>query len=299
MKLGYNTWSMPTLSFNEAVKHCGRLGFDSVEVTVSEGWPTDVMTIAPDTAAEWKRAADDAGVAITSLTANAPVIVDAAAWSRTRDRLLKSLELAAQLQSPGQRMPISLTASRPIVGLGAPPRRPSDQEWEDDRSILIDRFGELASIAARLGVRVALEPHVFTVVRTTGRALFVLDQIANDALGLNLDISHFAVQGVRSSEAVAALAPRAIVSEVKDQRGTVPDFEFLVPGEGDFDYAGFLREMADAGYDGSIAVEISVFRQRVAGYDPHQAARRSYEVLSRAFELAGVSRERAKGGSKS
>ena len=47
MKLGYNTWSMPTLSFGEAVRHCASLGFDSVEVTVSEGWKTDVMAIAP------------------------------------------------------------------------------------------------------------------------------------------------------------------------------------------------------------------------------------------------------------
>ena len=34
MKLGYNTWSMPTLTFEEAVPHLGRLGFDSVEYGV-------------------------------------------------------------------------------------------------------------------------------------------------------------------------------------------------------------------------------------------------------------------------
>ena len=69
MKLGYNTWSMPTLAFDKAVYHLGRLGYDSVEVTVSEGWQTDVMLLAPGEAARWRRIAGDAGVTMTSLTA--------------------------------------------------------------------------------------------------------------------------------------------------------------------------------------------------------------------------------------
>jgi sugar phosphate isomerase/epimerase len=290
MKLGYNTWSMPTLSFVDAVTHLARIGFDSVEVTVSEGWPTDVMTIPRGSAGEWKRIVDNEGVAIASLTANAPVIVDDAAWRGARERLAKSLELAAELQRPGQKLPVSLTASRPFDGAKPPTGSPPEAQWEADRAQIVERFGELAAIAARLGVRVALEPHVFTVVHTSERALWVLDEVRSDALGLNLDISHFAVQGIRSAKAVAALASRAIVSEVKDQRGIVPDFEFLIPGEGEFDYAAFVREMSGAGYDGSISVEISVFRQRLAGYDPREAARQSYTVLSRAFEAAGVKR---------
>ena len=290
MKLGYNTWSMPTLSFRDAVTHCGSLGFDSVEVTVSEGWRTDVVTLAPGAAAEWRQIALDAGVAITSLTANAPVLVEGDAWSEARDRLRKSLALAAELQQPGQRMPISVTASRPEDVNAGLPLVSSEERWESERGLIVDRFGELAAIARSLDARVALEPHVMTVVCTSGRAVQVLDEVDDHALGLNLDISHFAVQGFSVPEVVRALAPRAIACEVKDQRGVVPKFDFLIPGEGDFDYVGFLREMDAAGYSGSISVEISVFRQRVGQYDPYHAAQRSYEVLSKAFEAAGVAR---------
>jgi sugar phosphate isomerase/epimerase len=294
VNLGYNTWSMPTLSFREAVTHCARLGFDSVEVTVSEGWRTDVLTLAPGSAAEWRQIVSDAGMAITSLTANAPVIVDGAIWAAARERLTKSLDLAAELQTPGQRMPISLTASRPGAGPGSLAPAMSEESWERDRGIVVDRFGELASIADRLGARVALEPHVWTLVCNSERALQVLDQVANDALGLNLDISHFAVQGFAIGEVVQALAPRAIACEVKDQRGVEPNFEFLIPGEGDFDYVAFLREMAAVGYAGSVSVEISVLRQRILGYDPYEAARQSYATLSKAFEVAGIARLKAK-----
>ncbi len=292
MRLGYNTWSVPTLGFADAVRHCASLGFDSVEVTVSEGWTTDVMKITRSEPAEWKRVVADAGLVITSLTANAPIIAEGDIWRKSRERLVRSLELAAELQAPGQRMPISLGAHRPEVDYGGLPLA-SEERWRNERAIVIERFGELASLAAAAQTRVALEPHFAAIVCSASRALEVKAAIDSDAFGINLDISHFAVQGVPTADAVEALAPFAIASEVKDQRGIAPDFEFLIPGEGDFDYVDFIGRMARAGYDGSISVEISVLRQRLPGYDPYEAARRSYEVLSSAFEAAGVKRMKA------
>jgi sugar phosphate isomerase/epimerase len=281
---------MPTLEFAEAARLCAGLGFDSIELTVSDGWTTDVMKIARDEPAGWKRILADVGLVVTSLTANAPIIGDDGLWRKSRERLARSLELAAELQSPGQRMPISLGAHRPEVDYGGLPPVTSEQRWRDERAMVIDRFSELASLADRLQARVALEPHVGSVVCSAARALEVRDAVGHDAFGINLDISHFAVQGVPTAEVVDALGAVAIACEVKDQTGVAPYFKFLIPGEGDFDYADFIRRMARAGYDGSISVEISVLRQRLPGYDPHAAARRSYEVLSKAFEAAGIER---------
>jgi sugar phosphate isomerase/epimerase len=293
MKLGYNTWSMPTLAFEKAVPHLGRLGYDSVQVTVSEGWQTDVMLLAPGEAARWRRVAGDAGVAMTSLTANTPVLVGNEEWHAARERLIRSLALAAELSEPSQRMPVSLTASRPPDRPQASPVS-SEEAWRNDRALVVERFSELVAIAAPLGVRVALEPHFATVVCNGPRALDVLHAVDSDALGLNFDVSHFAVQGLLITEAVRALAPHAIACEVKDQRGIAPDFQFLIPGEGDFDYAAFLRELTASGYDGSVAVEISVFRQRVPGYDAYEAAERSYSVLAKAFNDAKIARSKGR-----
>jgi sugar phosphate isomerase/epimerase len=295
MKLGYNTWSMPTLAFDKAVSHLGRLGYESVEVTVSEGWQSDVMLLVPGEAARWRRVAADSGVAITSLTANTPVLVGNEEWRAARERLSRSLALAAELGEPGQRMPVSLTASAPPDGPQTPPVS-SEEAWQINRPLVRERFSELAEIAASVGVRVALEPHFATVVCNAARALDVLHAVDSDALGLNFDVSHFAVQGLPIAEAVRALAPHAIACEVKDQRGVAPDFQFLIPGEGDFDYAAFLRDLAASGYDGSVAVEISVFRQRVSGYDPYDAAARSYSVLAKAFNDAKVVRPKRAAG---
>ena len=252
------------------------------------------MKIGRGEPAEWKRIIGETGLVITSLTANAPIIAEGEVWRKARERLVKSLELAAELQAPGQRMPISLGASRPEVATIAACRRspPRSAGWASARW---SSTGSASSPRSAAGLRRGLRSSRMSapIVCTSARALEVKRAVASDAFGINLDISHFAVQGVPTAEAVDALGAEAIACEVKDQTGVAPDFKFLIPGEGDFDYVDFIRRMARAGYDGSISVEISVLRQRLPGYDPYAAARQSYEVLSKAFETAGVGRSKA------
>ena len=112
------------------------------------------------------------------------------------------------------------------------------------------------------------------------------------ALTIHFDISHFNVQGMPMKETVPRLAPRSLHTHVKDERGRDPDHEFLIPGEGEMDYRRHLRLMAAVGYEGHIVVEISLMVQRRADFESLAAATRSCDVLSRAFEEAGIARER-------
>jgi sugar phosphate isomerase/epimerase len=290
MKLGYNTWSMPTLSYEETVALLAGLGYDSLELTVCEGWPTDALLAAPGSGALWRRMADDAGLDLSSVTANTPIIVSDDEWPKVLDRLLRSFDLSAELQHPGQRMPVSMGALLPIAATGHTMPVGGDQLWEQHRGLIVERFGILANEAGQREVRVALESHVGAVVSKPERALAVIDEVGSDNLGLNLDISHFDVQGMDIDEVVDQLGRHAIVSEVKDETGVEPDFEFLVPGEGNFDYARFVRAMDRIGFEGTVSIEISVMRQRGRPYDPVAAATSAYEVLARAFDEAGVTR---------
>ena len=89
---------------------------------------------------------------------------------------------------------------------------------------------------------------------------------------------------------VAALAPHTVHTHVKDERGVVPNFEFLIPGEGEFDYVAYLHAMREHGCDDYITAEISIMVQRRPGYDPLAAAEQTYVTLARAFEQAGIAR---------
>jgi sugar phosphate isomerase/epimerase len=75
-------------------------------------------------------------------------------------------------------------------------------------------------------------------------------------------------------------------THLKDQQGTWPDHEFLVPGEGDFDYPRYARAMKAADYRGYVTIEISVMVQRRPNYDPAEVAARSYAVVNAALASA-------------
>ena len=84
------------------------------------------------------------------------------------------------------------------------------------------------------------------------------------------------------------MAPLAIHTHVKDQRGLYPNHEFLTPGEGPFDFVHYLNAMHAAGYQGFITAEVSVMVQRRPDYEPMAHARLAYDTLERAFSETGV-----------
>jgi inosose dehydratase len=118
----------------------------------------------------------------------------------------------------------------------------------------------------------------------------ILKLVNAPALKVNFDISHFDIMGMTTEESVSILAPYSVHTHVKDQRGRYPDYEFLTPGEGDFDYVEYLQTMQAHGYDGFINAEVSKMRQRKADYDPLAACDLSYRTLAKAFEDAGIGR---------
>lgn len=291
MRLGYNTWSTPNLSFADAVGHLARIGYDSVEVTVCEDWPTDAMLASNADVEAWRADAVSHGLEISSVTANAPLVCDESIWVESRRRLTRAFEVAGIL-GDGRALPVSLGAHKPKARLlgGNPPPITTQTSWDTDRQQISDRFGQLAELVVAAGCSLALEPHAGAVVSMPAQALAVLADVGSPALGINLDISHFAVRDFDLAEVVSSLLPHTVVVEVKDHRRTPDGFDFLTPGEGEFDYPAFLSLLAARGYTGTVSVEISVRRQALPGFDEVEAAELSYRTLAAACEQAGVSR---------
>ncbi|CAA9575215.1 MAG: hypothetical protein AVDCRST_MAG19-3256 [uncultured Thermomicrobiales bacterium] len=279
MLLSYSTWGMPTVPIDVAVAHCAALGFDGLELAVIPGWVTDAATLGPGERRRIRRLYDKHALALCGLSGNTPLLApDPGEHRRNVARFRGYLDLAAELQRPGERLAVSTTSG------GRPP------EWDAVKGRLAARVGELAEHARQAGVVVAMEPHVGAALSRPEQVLWLLDQVDSPALSVHFDVSHFNVQGMDMEDVVARLAPRSIHTHVKDERGRAPDHEFLVPGEGEMDYVRYLRAMDHAGYAGHIVVEISVMVQRRPGYDPLAAATRSYRVLADAFPAAGVPR---------
>ena len=279
MKLGYSTWGMPTVPIDTAIHHIAQLGYDGIELTIIPRFTTELSTLD---AAERKRIADmlkQHNLALPAIAAHSSLLeTDAAAHERNMWRLKGGVDLAVEL-AQGDELPAVNTT---------PGGKP--EQWVTLKNFLAERVGELVDYAAERGVTIAMEPHIGAIIDTPAKVLELLESVNSPYLKVNFDISHFDIVGMSTEETVSALAAVSAHTHVKDQRGIAPDFEFLIPGEGTFDYVGYLKAMQAHGYDGFITAEVSFMVQARENYNPLAAATLSYETLSRAFTEAGIER---------
>ena len=280
MKIGYSTWGMPTLSIDTALEHLAALGFDGVELTVIPGFSTELDTLDSAERERIRQLLDRHGLDLPAVAAHQPMLsteddVHAENWRR----LTASAGLCVDLAG---------TDGVPVLNttLGSNPN-----EWNSQQNLILERVGALVDYCTSREVVLAIEPHVGDGLNSPERSLWLLEQINSAYLKLNFDISHFKVQGMSTAQVVQLLAPHSAHTHVKDQRGLVPDYEFLIPGEGPFDFVEYLKLMQKAGYDGYITAEVSMQVQGRPDYDPLGAAELTYATLGSAFRQAEINRQ--------
>ncbi len=271
---------MPTVPIDETLKHLADLGFDGVELTVIPGYTTELSTLDTAERKRIRRLFSEYRLGLSAIAAHSSLLSKTPqAHAENMARLKGAVDLAVEL-AQGENVPAVNTT----------PGGSSDK-WEDVRDFLAERTMELLEYAEKRGVLIAMEPHVGAAIDTPEKMLQLLDLVDSPSLKVNFDISHFDIMGFTIEETVAALAQHTEHTHVKDQRGHYPNYEFLIPGEGDFDYVRYLKSMQEHGYDKFISVEVSVMVQRRPDYNPYEAAMLSYATLSRAFAEAGIQRK--------
>lgn len=151
------------------------------------------------------------------------------------------------------------------------------------------QFGERLNTVARFitdrGLRFAYHHHLGTVVETKDELERFFDA-TGDHVGLVLDTGHALFGGIEPIDVIKARPERVAHVHCKDVRTAKYD-EFLAngtsflngvvggmftaPGDGDYDYAPFMRALADMDYSGWIVIE--------AEQDPAIANPREYSQL--------------------
>ncbi len=280
MKLCYSTWGMPTVPIDKIVKHLVGLGYDAIEIAVLPNWSTELSTLD---SAERKRIAlllRDHHLPLAAIGSYLSMIEpDAEKFAYNLDYVQRAIDLAVDWTQAGK---------PPIVITGIGGRR---GELDAQRVVLVERLQKLGDYAYARGVTIALEAHIDAAVETPDQTVALLQDVNSPAIRANFDISHFNVLGIPIEESIAKLVAYSPHTHVKDERGIHPTYEYLIPGEGEFDYVRYLKALQAAGYDGAISVEISMMVQRRLGYDPLATAAESYQVVAAAFEKAGVRRD--------
>jgi sugar phosphate isomerase/epimerase len=280
MKIGYCTWGMPTVPIDTIVPFLAQTGFDGIEPTVIPGYSIELYAMDTAERARVRRLIHDHGLAMDAVAGHTPMLeTDPDTAARNFQRLCDTVDLCVEWALGGEPPALDTTAG------GRP------EEYDALKPLLVDRIGALVEVGARRGVAIAMEPHFATAISTPERMLEIIQLVNSPYLKVNFDISHFNIQGYSIAQSVEMMAPVTVHTHIKDERGQVPDFEFLIPGEGEFDYVRYLQEMQRLGYTGHITAEISLMVQRRPDYDPLAAAKQTYDVMAQAFVAAGISRQ--------
>lgn len=280
MKIAYGNYGMPDTSYPAMLRDVAAIGYDGLELCVAPGYPTAPDQLNAAQRQDLRQRALDHGLEIdTLMAARIPVyepddIAHAAHLEQARH--IFSLAADLRLDQP------ALTST-----LGGRSR-----DWEPARALLADRVGDWATVAASCGGVFAAEAHVGGLVHAPDRLLWLLEAVNLPSLKINFDYSHFELLGIPLAQAIRRLIPHAVGVHVKDVRGRPPDFAFLLPGEGELDYADYMRRLHAAGYDRYVTVEISGQVFAADAYDPLAAAAFSYRALSDALLATGTNRTR-------
>jgi len=280
MKLGYSLWGMPDVPIDTSLPHLSGLGYDAVEIVVLPRFSTALTKMD---AAERRRIPGllkQHGLTLSAVNYYTALLEpDPAIFAGHLAAIKETIDLAVEW-AQGDEPPVVISG----VG-GSPGELPARLDE------LADRAGAIAEYAASRGVVVALEPHIGAAIETPDLMAEVIRQIDSPAIRVNFDISHFNVMGIPIEESVTKMLPYTAHTHIKDERGRTPNYEYVIPGEGEFDFVAYLKAMQRGGYNGVVSVEISFMVQRREGYDPLETAAISYGVVADAFIKAGIKRK--------
>jgi hydroxypyruvate isomerase len=169
-------------------------------------------------------------------------IADPSTHERWLANVKDSARVAAHLGSP---VLVATAGARLTPG-------PSDNE---QLGAVAEALRAAASVAGDERVRLALEPlndkvdHPGTLLASSATALELVEQIANPAFGILLDVYHSYVMGEDVAATVAALGANIAHVQVADDPGRHE------PGTGTVPWATVLGALDEVGYAGSVGLE--------------------------------------------
>jgi sugar phosphate isomerase/epimerase len=152
---------------------------------------------------------------------------------------------------------------------------------ERGRALVIEGLRTISAAARESGVRLGLEPshpsqhETVSFVNTIAGALDLLEDAGLQDVGIMADTYNLWHE---RPEALAAVAGRITGLHVADEPPDLERSDRVLPGEGGRRSADIVRALTDAGWAGSLDVEIFSTPERFWGLPVDEAARRAYDA---------------------
>jgi sugar phosphate isomerase/epimerase len=129
-----------------------------------------------------------------------------------------------------------------------------DLNWRRNWDDYVQVVRRCCAICEDAGIRYALEPHPYRLMRNAASMLRLIDQVGSPALGMNFDPSHLFPMGELSEMVVYEVGDRIFHTHLSDNDGT--SNVHWRPGKGKIDWRGVLRSLQAVGYDYVLSIEL-------------------------------------------
>ena len=277
VQLAFSTNAYSEHSLPEAIRRIAGHGYDGVEILADE--PHAFVPDFDGTALDAVQAAlRETGLEVSNINANTamgyyddappsaffePSLITADDTSREwRVEYTKgAIDLAAAVGAPS----VCVATGQPLPG--NPPERA--------REYLHESLHEILGHAEKRDVRVGIEFEPELLIECVDETLALIDNLDSEALGVNLDLGHAAVNGTDPADAIRRSGDHITGIHLEDIGGNGHGKHYhRIPGEGDLDFEAMFDALDAIGYGGFATLELYTYPD-----EPDRAAREAHERL--------------------
>jgi sugar phosphate isomerase/epimerase len=271
--LGFSLYGMKSLPLDVAMKVCAEIGYSHIEFALNAGYPTEPAVFSPDSRLKAAAMLKELRLSLPCLMLHMSLTADDKSHASALNLIQSASDLGRDL------VPEPPPILETVLG-GAPTK------WEDQKKAMVERLHDWASTAEKSKTVIAIKAHVSSAVNSPERLLWLLDEVKSPSIQIAYDYSHFELQGIDMEESMKLLLPRTRFIHVKDSVGELGKFQFVLPGSGRTDYVKYFGLLRQHSYAGPVCVEVSGQVFNKPNYEPIDAAKECYRILSIAMKKA-------------
>ena len=222
MKLGCSTILYGGYDLDTALKGIRKAGYEAIELCAIPGMAPHISCdMSPNAVREVKAKVADYGLIIESIGASGNPFK---AEGGGEAPFVKLMKVAAEIGAPA-------------LATGSGGKSDDEASFKE----VVERINEMARIAADLGVKISIKPHVRSAVYSTPTAIRFMGEVDRDWVGINYDASHLwrTEPPEVPEESVRELAPYLFTARIRDTHEgheiPIGSVESQIPGRGGMD----------------------------------------------------------------